>query len=279
MIGPILKWAGGKRSMIPHIMRLFPRDYGRHPYHEPFFGGGALFFRIRPTAGAINDINPRLMNFYRVVRDRPEELIAQARQYRYDQETYYGLRDRFNRRDLPDVEAAALLLYLNKTSYNGLYRVNSRGEFNVPFGRYESPRIVPEERIRAASKILGNVDVTCEDFASAMDRADEGDICYLDPPYQPVSRTANFTSYAEGGFDLGKQALLRDACVELDERGVLFVQSNSCTEPILDLYRGIDSFRIDTIQAKRPISANPSTRGPASEVLISNTSTKLASRF
>jgi len=268
VVDPILKWAGGKRGLVPHILSLFPVDYRSRVYHEPFVGGGAVFFRIRPRAGSINDVNSHLINFYRVVRDNPEELISKARQYIYDEESYYLLRDRFNQPGLSDVECAALLLYLNKTAFNGLYRVNSRGEFNVPFGRYKNPTIVPERRIRAASKTLKKIDIFNEDFSYVLDYAKKGDLCYLDPPYQPVSETANFTSYSSEKFDLDEQRRLRDLCIELDEQGVLFVLSNSYAEAIIDLYRGIERFQVKIVQAKRAISSKASTRGPINEVLI-----------
>ena len=273
MVDPILKWAGGKRSLVPHILSLFPVDYKTRVYHEPFIGGGAVFFKIRPRAGSINDINSHLVNFYWVVRDKPEELISQGRLYTYDEESYYLLRDRFNQQGLSDVEYAALLLYLNKTAFNGLYRVNSKGEFNVPFGRYKNPTIVPERRIRAASRILQKVEIFNKDFSYVLDYAKEGDLCYLDPPYQPVSETASFTSYSSEGFDLNEQRRLRDLCIELDERGILFVLSNSYTEPILDLYKET-KFQIKVTQAKRAISSKPSTRGPINEVLVTNISKK-----
>ena len=154
MVEPILKWAGGKRSLIPKIFNLFPTDYKKRTYHEPFLGGGALFFKIKPSSGSINDINSRLVNFYKVVRDKPMELIDKTQKYEYSETSYYELRDRFNQKNLSDVEEASIFLYLNKTAFNGLYRVNSKGEFNVPFGRYKNPNIVPEKRIISASKIL-----------------------------------------------------------------------------------------------------------------------------
>jgi len=270
MADPILKWAGGKRGLIPEILSLFPADFKNRNYHEPFVGGGAVFFKIRPKSGSINDVNPRLINFYQVVRDKAEDLIAQAGRYPHDKGAYYKLRDEFNRRGLSDVEEAALLLYLNKTAFNGLYRVNSKGEFNVPFGRYKNPTIVPEGRIRAASKILKKAQIFNKDFSYVLDYANEGDLCYLDPPYQPVSDTANFTSYSAEGFDLTEQRRLRDTCVELDNNGVLFVLSNSYVKPIREMYEGIKNFRIEIVQARRAISSKASTRGPINEVLITN---------
>lgn len=270
MVDPILKWAGGKRSLIPDVLSLFPADYKKCTYHEPFIGGGAVFFKIRPNSGSINDINSRLMNFYRVVRDKPEKLIAQARQYSHDEEAYYKLRDRFNQPGLSGVEEAALLLYLNKTAFNGLYRVNSKGEFNVPFGRYKNPTIVPERRILSANKILKNVEIFNKDFSYVLDHTAEGDLCYFDPPYQPISSTANFTSYSAEGFDFSEQRRLRDLCVNLNERAVFFVLSNSYAEPVRELYREIEEFRIEIVQAKRAISSKASTRGPINEILVTN---------
>ena len=165
MVNPILKWAGGKRQLIPEIINLFPNDYKQRTYHEPFFGSGAVFFKIKPKKGSINDINSRLMNFYKIVRDKPEELIKEAGKYPYHKSTYYKLRDHFNNDELDPVEEAALLLYFNKTGFNGLYRENSKGEFNVPFGRYKNPTIVPENKIRKASKILKNIEILNQDFS------------------------------------------------------------------------------------------------------------------
>lgn len=270
MVEPVLKWAGGKRQLLPDILRLFPVDYKKRVYHEPFVGGGAVFFKIRPRAGSINDINSRLMNFYRVVRDQPEQLIKRASIYPYDEAAYYTLRNRFNQRDLSALDAAALLLYLNKTAYNGLYRVNSQGEFNVPFGRYKNPTIVSKQRIRSASKILKNVELFDKDFSYVLDYARKGDLCYFDPPYQPISETANFTSYAAEGFALPEQERLRDVCVELDEAGVLFVLSNSYAQPVQQLYREKETFRVETVQAKRAISSKAKTRGPINEILVTN---------
>jgi DNA adenine methylase len=269
---PILKWAGGKKRLTKEIISLLPSDYKKRRYHEPFFGGGALFFKIKPNSGTINDINKRLMNFYKVVRDDPEGLIEKASQYVYDKETYYRLRDRFKQFSLSDLEDACLLLYLNKTAYNGLYRVNSNGDFNVPFGRYVNPTIVPKSLIREASEILKKMDVFCTDFSYVTKYANEGDVCYLDPPYQPISSTANFTSYSSDGFDFSDQIRLRDVCIELHEKGVYFVLSNSYVEEIIGLYEEIKLFRlqINTIRANRVISSKASTRGEVKEILVTN---------
>ena len=270
MVEPILKWAGGKRSLIPNIVALLPTDYKVRAYHEPFFGGGALFFTLKPADGSINDINPRLINFYKVVRDNPEELIEQALQYRYEKDTFYQLRNHYNKEILSPIEDAALTLYLNKTAFNGLYRVNSKGEFNVPFGRYSNPTIVDKDRIRVASRLLQNIEILQKDFSYVVERAEKDSICYFDPPYLPVSNTANFTSYSQDGFTWNDQIRLRDTCVKLHEKGVFFVLSNSYVEKLIDYYRDVDEFRIHVVKANRAINSKATSRGPVNEALITN---------
>jgi DNA adenine methylase len=261
----ILKWAGGKRSLIQAILATFPPNYEERAYHEPFLGGGALFFTVKPRRGTVNDVNPRLINFYRVVRDEPDQLIEEALKYPYDRDTYYQLRDRFNEGGLQPVEDAALLLYLNKTGYNGLYRVNSRGVFNVPFGTYKNPTIVPEEDIPSASEALSCVEIRNEDFSYLLDAAHEGDIVYLDPPYEPLSRTSNFNTYSPDGFPWTEQVRLSETIRKLDARGVLFVLSNS--EPVKKLYRG---FKATTVHVNRSINTKATGRGPVKEIIVTN---------
>ena len=270
MARPVLKWVGGKRRLIGDILRILPCDYQTRAYHEPFFGGGAVFFHLEPKGGSINDVNQRLMNFYKVLRDLPDKLIDAASNYVYEKDEYYRLRTRFNEGPLGDVEDAAILLYLNKTGYNGLYRVNSKGEFNVPFGRYKKPRIVDETRINEASGLLKNIDIFSERFYNVLRHAEIGDIVYFDPPYLPVSETSDFTSYSKTGFGYDDHVLLRDTCLELDEMGVLFVQSNSFVAPIIELYEDIPSFRIEIVQMNRPINSKASKRGGVNEVLVTN---------
>ena len=270
MARPVLKWVGGKRRLIDDIVSLLPRDYQTRAYHEPFFGGGALFFHLEPKGGSINDVNKRLMNFYKVLRDYPDELIEEASKYEYEKGEYYRLRTRFNEGPLGDVEDAAILLYLNKTGYNGLYRVNSKGAYNVPFGRYKNPRIVDEDRIKEASRLLMNIDIFSERFYNVLSHAKSGDIVYFDPPYLPVSETSDFTSYSKTGFGYDDHVLLRDTCLELDGKGVLFVQSNSYVAPVIKLYSDIEGFMIEVVQMNRPINSKASKRGEVKEILVTN---------
>jgi DNA adenine methylase len=210
------------------------------------------------------------MKFYKIVRDKPEELIKEASKYPYHKSTYYKLRDHFNNGELNPVEEAALLLYFNKTGFNGLYRENSKGQFNVPFGRYKNPTIVPENKIRKASKILKNIEILNQDFSYVQEYVEPGDLCYFDPPYQPVSDTANFTSYFADGFELDDQIKLLNTCIELNEKEVYFVLSNSYVEPIIKMYEPVEDFRIVPVEARRSINSKANNRGPVKESLITN---------
>ncbi len=265
MSGMILKWLGGKRRIVAAIIGLLPENIENRGYHEPFLGGGAVLFTLKPARGTANDVNRRLINFYRVVRDNPYQLIEEAKQFLYDREIYYRLRERFNTATLSPVEDAALFLYLNKTGYNGLYRVNSKGIFNVPFGRYKNPNIVPEVKIVEASQVLRNIDLRCEDFSYVVNVAKEGDIVYLDPPYKPLNKTSYFTSYNPDGFNENEQIRLRNICIELDRKNIFFIVSNS--GPAVELYNG---FKIKKILANRSINSKASGRGPINEILVTN---------
>lgn len=271
---PFLKWAGGKRKLLPYILALFPEDYKDRVYHEPFIGGGALFYEVRPKQGSINDINRQLMTFYRVVRNNPDELIEEAKKYAYNKETYYRIRSKFNGSDLSEIEESALFLYLNKASYNGMYRVNAKGEFNSAFGRFSNPLrnpiIVPEERILHLSSLLENIKIFNGDFSYIEKYSKNEDLVYFDPPYQPISSTAKFTSYSAAGFSIKDQERLRDICLKLDKKGVIFVLSNSYEKSLMELYRDTD-FKIYTIQAYRCIGSSNISRTKINEILITNT--------
>ena len=295
MAKPVLKWAGGKRQLLDEIYSRFPTDYDR--YHEPFFGGGAVFFDLQPDSGTINDTNPRLVNFYEIVRDRPEELVSRLREFddpeadpdrnqefadenwkgKKVKQYFYQQRARFNRRAYADerwpeteddrVEEAALLLYLNRTCYNGLYRENSSGGFNVPIGRYSDPDWVVADRIRSSSRALTGTGIHNEDFEYVLDVAGEGDLVYLDPPYQPMSVTANFAEYAAEGFGREDQERLLTTVEELDARGVSFVLSNSGV--MYDLYDDA-GFYVEKEGATRSINSDETARGEVDEIIATN---------
>ena len=297
MARPVLKWAGGKRQLLDELYARFPADFDR--YHEPFLGGGAAFFDLDPAAATVNDRNPRLVNCYEQVRDRPADLVERLRSFG-DPESdpdpsqafaetdwsgepvgsyYYQQRARFNRRPYGDepwpanaddrLEEAALLVYLNRTCYNGLYRENSDGGFNVPVGRYADPDWVVADRIRAASGVLADADLRNEDFETALDAAEAGDLVYLDPPYEPMSATANFAEYSAAGFDRADQERLLAAARDLDARGVHVVVSNSGVT--YDRYDAA-GFAVDRVDATRSINSDETSRGRVDEIIATNVS-------
>ncbi|WP_284012901.1 DNA adenine methylase [Halobaculum litoreum] len=274
MVEPILKWAGGKRQLLSEITAQFPVTFDR--YHEPFVGGGAVFFHLEPDAGSLNDLNDRLVTLYEVIRDRdPEELIAENRTHEHDEDYYYDARDEFNElHEVADKTAderlreASLFVYLNRTCFNGLYRENNSGEFNVPVGRYANPDWVQADRIRALHEVLQDTTVHNEDFEYVRDEATAGDLVYFDPPYEPVSTTANFNDYHADGFDKDDQKRLRDLAVALDDAGVSVVLSNS--PPVAELYEEYDRFEVNVVQATRAINSDADNRGEVAEVLITN---------
>ena len=271
LVAPVVKWVGGKRQLLDEITPLLPK---RIPsYCEPFLGGGAVLFWIQPAKAVVNDLNQDLMTVYRVIKDDVDALVQSLKKHENTPEYFYAVRDRDRNREayraMPDVEKASRLLYLNKTCFNGLFRVNSAGEFNSPFGNYKNPNIVNEPVLRAVSQYFNanSVAFYSEDFADTLDRVEKGGFVYLDPPYDPVSDTANFTGYNKDGFGRSEQMRLRQCCDELNRRGVRFLLSNSATDFIKDLYRDYD---IRIVKAKRAINADASKRGAIEEVLIRN---------
>jgi DNA adenine methylase len=265
---PFLKWAGGKTQLLPHLMCRVPEGFNR--YIEPFLGGGALYFALQPKTAYLSDCNNELINCVEVVRSHLDELIAELRAYRYEEEMYYHVRDldrSENFAALSPIQRAARFVYLNKTCFNGLYRVNSKGQFNVPFGKYTDPKILDESNLRACSKALQSAIITRSNFEEVVEVAQQGDFVYFDPPYAPISETSDFTAYASGGFDEGAQELLLLVCLKLHQKGVKWMVSNSNAPIIQELYRG---FKIEPVEAARAINSKGSKRGPVVELIIRN---------
>lgn len=268
---PVLKWVGGKRQLLPEIVRHLPASYSE--YHEPFLGGGAVLFHLRPPVASVNDANGELINVYTTIRDEPEALIESLKVHRNTAEYYYELRDQDRNAAgyarLSPVARASRILFLNRTCYNGLFRVNNAGAFNSPYGRYKKPNIVNESAILAVSDYLrnNNVSIASMDFEASLAGAGASSFVYLDPPYDPVSASANFTGYAKGGFSRADQERLRQACDRLHQRGGSFLLSNSDTAFIRELYA---AYSIVSVAAKRRINSNAQGRGCVQEVLIKN---------
>lgn len=263
-IRPPLKWAGGKKQLLPQYAAMFPQDYRN--YLEPMVGGGACLFYLRPQRAVIVDSNQELINFYIVVRDRLESLLEDLGRHVNEPDYYYSIRA-LDVATLTPVQRASRFLYLNKTGYNGLWRENRAGKHNVPFGRYKNPRYADRESLEQARRVLKNCLILHGDFSLALEHAGAGDFVYLDPPYHPLSATANFTGYTLGSFPESEQVRLAQVFMELSDRGCLVMESNSDTPLIWDLYQG---FNISTVSARRAINCRPERRGPVTEVVIRN---------
>ena len=270
LVSPILKWVGGKRQLLPQIIPLINKNCTT--YVEPFVGGGAVLFELQPRRAIINDYNAELINVYLTVKEHPEELIALLEQHAANnsEDYFYEIRALDRTADysaLSNIEKAARIIYLNKTCYNGLYRVNSAGQFNAPYGKYKNPNIVNQTTIRAMSKYLNSakIDIRQGDYREVLKGLRKGAFVYLDPPYMPISASANFTGYTESGFGYAEQVALKEECDKLRKKGIGFLQSNSDCPEIRALYADYD---IITVQAKRAINSNATKRGEINEVLI-----------
>jgi DNA adenine methylase len=271
---PLLKWAGGKGQLLPVLTERLPRHFRR--YHEPFVGGGAFFFHLwnsgRLAGGAVlSDFNPELVACYEVVRDRVEELIAYLLELkpRFGKEFFYEIRGWDRRPDFaarPKLERAARTIFLNRSCYNGLYRLNNKGQFNAPFGYYKNPLIVDPENMREVSRALQQVELHVGDFARVLDRAEPGDLVYFDPPYVPMSATASFTHYTHQGFDEAEQRRLAGVFFTLAERGCHVMLSNSYTELARALYAGQPLH--ESVLASRKINCDGKKRGEIEELIV-----------
>lgn len=268
---PFVKWVGGKRQLLPEIEKRLPRKI--NTYFEPFIGGGAVMWSLdksRLNSIVINDYNSELANLYEVVKKDVFALVEDLKMHENTSEYYYEMR-KLDRSDafqkLSPVQRASRFIYLNKTGYNGLYRVNSKGQNNVPFGRYKNPNIVDSSNLVACSAFLNDVKILNGDFESIKDMIGKDDFVYLDPPYVPLTATSNFTGYTKNGFDADMQVRLRDFCNYIDEKGANFMLSNSSAPMIYDLYK---SYNIHEVMANRAVNCKASGRGKIKELLITN---------
>lgn len=271
LVQPFVKWVGGKRQLIDEIIPLLPEHFST--YCEPFLGGGALLFKLQPSKAIVNDLNEDLIIVYEVIRDDVESLIESLKKHKNNPDYYYEIRDldrdKNAYKNIGKVNKASRILFLNKTCYNGLFRVNSAGEFNVPFGNYKNPNIVNEPTLRAVSQYLNKRDIRfySEDYEVILKKLRKGSFVYLDPPYDPVSDTSSFTGYNKGGFDREEQLRLKECCDALNKKGINFMLSNSNTKFIRELYK---DYNITIVNARRNINSNSKKRGEVEEVIVRN---------
>ncbi len=274
-VRPFLKWVGGKRQLLADIAPLVPNEFSR--YIEPFVGGGAVFFYLsekmteKQIPSVINDLNPELVNCYQMVKTQTDDLISLLKTHKHDKNYYLAIRNLDRQKGglsvLSPLQRASRFIYLNRTGFNGMYRVNSKGLNNVPFGRYKNPSIVNEDVLRASAKALINTQISNQSFQDCLSNARKGDFVYLDPPYVPLNDTSNFTGYMTNGFTMTDQKSLAALLTELDKRGVVFVASNAFLPVVRELYRG---FRKIEVKAKRAINSQGHKRSAISELLVTN---------
>jgi DNA adenine methylase len=261
---PIIKWAGGKTKLLPELEKRLPKEYGR--YYEPFAGGAALFFHLAPKNAVLGDMNPHLVNLYRTLSHDPDGVVRDlkfhAGEHKKDSRTwYYMVRDAWNApTPMGNVERAGAFVYLNKTCFNGLWRVNKKGEFNVPIGDYTTPVICDEKKLRAAADVLARAAIRHAPYADTIRDAKAGDLIYFDPPYD-----GTFVGYTSDGFNNDDQARLSQTVRELAARGCHVLVSNSDTVNVRTLYAGL---RIDSVQVGRAINSDASKRGKVGEVIV-----------
>lgn len=271
---PFVKWVGGKRQLLKQfrLMNLYPPEkfnFKTGRYFEPFVGGGAVFFDLGCEKGFLSDLNNELVITYNVIKNDVDNLIKSLKKHKYQKEYYLKVREK-NPKKLSDLHVASRFIYLNRTCFNGMYRVNSNGGFNVPFGKYSNPLICDEINLRRVSKALKNVEIKCQDYKEVLKKAGSGDFIYFDPPYYPIKKTASFTSYTKETFLEKEQIELRNTFLELTKRGCFVMLSNSDTPFINKIYSGLKGVRITKVKAGRMINSDSSKRGKITEVLITN---------
>lgn len=273
---PFTKWTGGKRQLFPEIKSRMPEVYNN--YFEPFIGGGALFFELAPQTAFINDFNTELINCYQQIKDNPTQLIKLLGEHQENNSKDYYLElrsvdrdDRINQMSL--VERAARIMYMLRVNFNGLYRVNSKNQFNVPYGKYKNPKVLDENLILAISDYLNknNITILSGDFEEAVAQVQKGDFVYFDPPYVPLSQTSTFTSYTNEGFSYTDQVRLRNTFERLSKKGAYVMLSNSSSPLVEELYQ---DFYIHKVEATRTNGAKSSSRGKIKEIIVTNYETK-----
>jgi len=273
---PFVKWVGGKRQLLKQfrLMNLYPPEKfniktGR--YFEPFVGGGAVFFDLLPEKSFLSDLNSDLIKTYNVIKSDVEKLISFLKEYEYEKEFFLKVRS-MQPKNLPDIHIASRFIYLNRTCFNGMYRVNSKGEFNVPFGKYSNPLICDEVNLRRVSKALQNVEINCQDYKMIIKKARKGDFVYFDPPYYPINKTSSFTTYTKEAFLDKEQIELKDTYLELHKKGCFVMLSNSNTPFINKIYNELVKYgiKINEVLAGRAINSKGAKRGKITEVLVTN---------
>lgn len=262
---PFLKWAGGKSKLFKHFENMIPEKY--NSYFEPFVGGGAVFFKLNPKTAIINDLNSELMNVYSIIKTNSKGLMKELDKLKNkvnNKDFYYDFR---GERPETDLKKAARTIFLNKTGFNGMYRVNSKGEFNIPFGDMKNAKLYDKDNLLACSKTLDNTLIKNGDYRDLLDLIKDGDFVYLDPPYVPLSKTASFTSYTKESFGEKEQLELVKFCKEIDSKGARFLLNNSDTEITREIYSG---FNIEIIKAPRSIAASGKSRKSVNELVVTN---------
>lgn len=269
---PFTKWTGGKRQLLPHLIKNLPNKFNR--YFEPFVGGGALFFKLQPKNSVINDLNSELITTYKVIKDEIEELINLLKIHKElnSKEYYLKIRNMDREKNITEynnVKRVARFIYMLRVNFNGIYRVNSKNQFNVPYGKYLNPKILDEELLRKISHFLNenNTLILNTDFENSLLEAKKGDLVYLDPPYIPISKTSSFTSYTREGFNYDEQLRLKKLVDKLTKKEVFVMQSNSYSEITKELYK---NYNIKEVLASRMINSKVENRGKIKEVIITN---------
>ena len=268
---PFVKWAGGKRQLLEQLTKRLPKNFGLGSYFEPFIGGGALFFHLQPKSSYLSDINSELVNTYRVIQKNVDSLIEELKKLNNTEEEFYRIRgiDRTKEYESwSEIKRAARFVFLNKTAFNGLWRVNSKGQHNVPFGKYLNPNICDEPNLKACSSALQSCIIEVANFYDIEEKVNAGDFVYFDPPYHPLTKTSNFTSYTKGGFYAEDQIKLKELIDRLSSKKALVMLSNSSAKLIIDLY--CDKYNLEYVDASRAINCNANGRGPVKEVIITN---------